>query len=781
MTPTRGNTPKCRIVAGIAAFGDPGVAAQAAGCPCSDTDCAKRRSSPSSAPAETSDRCAPSSPSRSALRITARPTGWSRPSISTCRSTRPRRGCARRCAEAQSEGARRPPRWCSTATASISSSLKLDGEPLAADRYVATPDSLTIAQPPQRPFPLEIETVVDPSANTQLMGLYRSGATYCTQCEAEGFRRITYFPDRPDVMAVYTTRIEADKAECPVLLANGNLVASGDVPAPAGISRSGTIRSRSRPICSRWSAATSPASRTASAPCRAATSRCASIVEPGKEDRCAYAMDALKRSMRWDEETFGREYDLDIFMIVAVSDFNMGAMENKGLNVFNDKYVLASRRDRDRHRLRGHRGDHRPRVFPQLDRQPHHLPRLVPALPQGRAHRLPRPGIHRRPALAPGRAHPRRARPARASSSSRTPARSPIRCGRASIARSTISTRRPSTRRAPRSCACSRRCSAREDFRKGMDLYFARHDGEAATVEQFVQCFADAAGVDLVAVHAVVFAGRHARGHRDRRATMRARKTYRLEIAQTVPPTPGQPAKEPMLIPLARRPGRPRRPRPAAQARRRRTRRARHPCSAQARRSLSCSRTSPSRRCCRSTATSRRRCALVANPSGDDLRFLAAHDPDPFNRWQAMQIAGDAAPGRQRRPRSASGGAAAPRRRPARCARRDPRRRVARARLRRAGADAAERGRHRPRDRARRRSRRDLRGARRVARRCRARISRRAAGSLPRAHRRRALPAGRRRRRTPRAAQRLPRPHGRSAGAGRDRARRAAVSRPPTT
>src|SRR5262245_58793195 len=108
--------------------------------------------------------------------------------------------------------------------------LKLEGATLAADEFVATADRLTIAQPPQRPFRLEIETVVDPSANTQLSGLYRSGAIYCTQCEAEGFRRITYFPDRPDVMAVYTTRVEADKAEALVLLANGNPVAAGDVP-----------------------------------------------------------------------------------------------------------------------------------------------------------------------------------------------------------------------------------------------------------------------------------------------------------------------------------------------------------------------------------------------------------------------------------------------------------------------------------------------------------------------------------------------------------------------
>src|ERR1700686_591584 len=108
-------------------------------------------------------------------------------------------------------------------------SIKLDGSPMAADGFTATPDPLIIPQPPQRAFVLEIETLIDPTANTQLTGLYRAGATYCTQCEAEGFRRITYFPDRPDVMAVYTTRIEAEKADAPGLLANGNLVASGAV------------------------------------------------------------------------------------------------------------------------------------------------------------------------------------------------------------------------------------------------------------------------------------------------------------------------------------------------------------------------------------------------------------------------------------------------------------------------------------------------------------------------------------------------------------------------
>jgi aminopeptidase N len=220
--------------------------------------------------------------------------------------------------------------------------LTIDGEALPAERFVATEDRLTIAQPPQHPFRLEIETVVDPSANTELSGLYRSSGNYCTQCEAEGFRRITYFPDRPDVMAVYTTRIEAEKAEAPVLLANGNLVDSGNVP---GTSRHFAVWHDPFPKPSYLFALVGGKLACVEDSFRTMSGRDVALkiyVEPGKEDRCAHAMDSLKRSMRWDETAFGREYDLDIFMIVAVSDFNMGAMENKGLNIFNDKYVLAS-------------------------------------------------------------------------------------------------------------------------------------------------------------------------------------------------------------------------------------------------------------------------------------------------------------------------------------------------------------------------------------------------------------------------------------------------------
>src|SRR5437879_3074479 len=220
-------------------------------------------------------------------------------------------------------------------------SVKLDGILMPTEDYEATPDSLVIAQPPAGPFRLEIETVIDPSANSQLMGLFRSNGTYCTQCEAEGFRRITYFPDRPDVMAVYTTRIEAEKSEAPVLLANGNLINAGDIP---GTTRHFAMWHDPFPKPSYLFAMVGGNLACVEDSFVTMSGRNVTLriyVEPGKEDRVDWAMDSLKRSMRWDEEVFGREYDLDIFMIVAVGDFNMGAMENKGLNVFNDKLVLA--------------------------------------------------------------------------------------------------------------------------------------------------------------------------------------------------------------------------------------------------------------------------------------------------------------------------------------------------------------------------------------------------------------------------------------------------------
>ncbi|GJE43658.1 aminopeptidase N [Methylobacterium soli] len=219
--------------------------------------------------------------------------------------------------------------------------LDLDGQALPPDAYAATPSGLTLHRPPARPFTLRIETQVDPTANTKLMGLYRSNGVYCTQCEADGFRRITYFLDRPDVLSVYTTRIEAERDAAPVLLGNGNPVAAGEAgegrhyavwhdPHPKPAYLFALVGGRLDKVATRF---TTMEGRDVAV---------AVYVEPGQEPRADYALGAVLRSMRWDEEAFGRAYDLDVFNVVAVSDFNMGAMENKGLNIFNDKYVLAS-------------------------------------------------------------------------------------------------------------------------------------------------------------------------------------------------------------------------------------------------------------------------------------------------------------------------------------------------------------------------------------------------------------------------------------------------------
>ena len=224
--------------------------------------------------------------------------------------------------------------------------LALDGAPLPEDAYSVGPSGLVLAEAPQRPFVLSIVTEIDPTANTKLMGLYRSGGVYCTQCEADGFRRITYFLDRPDVLSVYTTRIEAERDEAPVLLGNGNPVEAGEVTGEvAGGGRHYAVWHDPHPKPAYLFALVGGRLDNVAARFTTMEGREVAVavhVEPGKAPRAAYALDAVIRSMRWDEEAFGRAYDLDVFNVVAVSDFNMGAMENKGLNVFNDKYVLAS-------------------------------------------------------------------------------------------------------------------------------------------------------------------------------------------------------------------------------------------------------------------------------------------------------------------------------------------------------------------------------------------------------------------------------------------------------
>jgi len=218
-------------------------------------------------------------------------------------------------------------------------SVQIDGRVLVAGDFSLSAAGLEIAGVPDR-FTLETVVRIRPGQNTKLMGLYASKDGYFTQCEAEGFRRITFFPDRPDVMARYTTTIQADKSDFPFLLSNGNLVAQGD-------------GSESR----HWARWVDPFPKPSYLFAMVAAKldrlendfvtrsgrkvKLSVFVEPGKLDQCGFAMDALKRAMKWDEDVFGLELDLDQYMIVAVGDFNMGAMENKGLNIFNTKYVLA--------------------------------------------------------------------------------------------------------------------------------------------------------------------------------------------------------------------------------------------------------------------------------------------------------------------------------------------------------------------------------------------------------------------------------------------------------
>ncbi len=513
-------------------------------------------------------------------------------------------------------------------------SIKLDGDELGADAYATAPDGLTILQPPPRAFVLETETEIDPTANTKLMGLYRSGTAYTTQCEAEGFRRITYFPDRPDVMAVFTTRIEADKAEAPVLLANGNLVGAGDVP---GTSRHFAVWHDPFPKPCYLFALVGGNLGVVEDRFVTMSGRTVVLkifVEPGKEPRADYAMGALKRAMRWDEQAFGREYDLDIFMIVAVSYFNMGAMENKGLNIFNDKNVLASQEtatDQDFnsveaiiaheyfHNWTGNRITCRDwfqlclkeglTVFRDQEFSADVRSRPVKRIADVRALRG-----HQFVEDAGPLAHSVRPEVYREINNFYT---STIYEKGAEVVRMLKTMLGP------------------ERFRAGMDLYFRRHDGHAATVDQFVACFADEAHADLAqfmlwyrqaGTPELMVQGNHDAGA----------KTLTLEVTQVVPPTPGQPVKEPMAIPLVvGLLGPDGRDRPLVLEGGRVLERG-VLMIANARESFVFTGLDE-----RPVMSLNRGFSapvkLTANLQAGDLAFLAAHDTDPFNRWQAVQ------------------------------------------------------------------------------------------------------------------------------------------------
>jgi aminopeptidase N len=424
----------------------------------------------------------------------------------------------------------------------------LDGEALEESAYSVSPDKFMLAEPPQIDFELEIETELDPSANTKLMGLYRSGSAFCTQCEAEGFRRITYFLDRPDVLSVYTTRIEADRGEAPILLSNGNLVERGETE---GGRHFAVWRDPYPKPCYLFALVGGDLG------CISDTFTTMSgrkvdlgiYVEHGNEARAAYAMDALKRSMRWDETAYGREYDLDVFNIVAVSDFNMGAMENKGLNIFNDKYVLASPEtatDADYagierviaheylHNWTGNRVTCRDwfqlclkeglTVFRDQEFTADQRSRAVQRIADVRTLRAQQFNEDAGPL-----AHSVRPDTYREINNFYT---------------ATVYEKGAELVRMLKVLIGERA------FARGIELYFERCDGTAATVEDFLSCFEASSGHDLQ--HFALWYQQAGTPSITISQTYDPRSnTLTLDISQETRPTPGQPDKKPLVIPLA--------------------------------------------------------------------------------------------------------------------------------------------------------------------------------------------------------------------------------------
>ncbi|MCV3240046.1 aminopeptidase N [Mesorhizobium sp. ZC-5] len=427
-------------------------------------------------------------------------------------------------------------------------SVRIDGKALDNSAYKATPDQLIIKKPPAgKKFVVSIETSLNPAKNEKLMGLYRSSNVYCTQCEAEGFRRITYFLDRPDILSVYTVRVEADRGEAPLLLANGNPGEKGTLPD----GRHYAVWEDPFPKPSYLFALVAGDLGRVGDTFVTASGRNVELgiyVEHGKEARAAYAMDALKRSMRWDEEAFGREYDLDVFNIVAVSDFNMGAMENKGLNLFNDKYVLADEEtatDADFanieaiiaheyfHNWTGNRITCRDwfqlclkeglTVFRDHEFSADQRSRAVKRIAEVRTLRA-----HQFPEDQGPLAHPVRPRRYREINNFYT---------------ATVYEKGSEVVRMIRTILGA------ELFRAGMDLYFERHDGDAATIEDFLKVFEDVSGRDL-SQFALWY---HQAGTPNLSVTSSHNPTtaeFTLEIEQSVPPTPSESRKRLMHIPV---------------------------------------------------------------------------------------------------------------------------------------------------------------------------------------------------------------------------------------
>ena len=374
-------------------------------------------------------------------------------------------------------------------------SATMDGRALGEGDYRLAPEHLVIPGPLPERFVLETEVEIDPAGNTALEGLYMSGGRFCTQCEAQGFRKITYFPDRPDVLARYTVRVEADGGRFPRLLSNGNLVETGEV----GEGRRFAVWTDPFPKPCYLFALVAGALDELADSFTTASGRAVDLrifVDPGQAKRALYAMDSLKRAMRWDEEAYGREYDLDLFMIVAVRDFNFGAMENKGLNIFNSSLLLAdpeTATDADYERIESvvaHEYFHNWTGDRITCRDWFQL-----CLKEGlTVYRDQGFSAHERGA-AVQRIKDVRALRARQFVEDQGPLAHPVRPESYlkidNFYTATI------YEKGSELIGMLRTLVGAEAFRAGMDLYFHRFDGQAVTMEDFRACFAEVSGRDL--------------------------------------------------------------------------------------------------------------------------------------------------------------------------------------------------------------------------------------------------------------------------------------------
>ncbi|TPQ24724.1 aminopeptidase N [Methylomonas koyamae] len=427
-------------------------------------------------------------------------------------------------------------------------SIAVDGRPLSASEYLVGDEALIVHEAPQdRPFEILIENLINPQANTALEGLFLSSSMLCTQCEAQGFRKITWFLDRPDVMSRFKTTLVADKAKYPVLLSNGNKTGGGELENNR-----------------HWVSWEDPFAK----PCYlfalvAGQLECVAdefvtmsgrrialeiFVEQHNVDKCAHAMQSLKNAMRWDEETYGLEYDLDLYMIVAVDHFNMGAMENKGLNVFNTKFVLArpdTATDSDYEHIEGvigHEYFHNWSGNRVTCRDWFQLS-LKEGFTVFRDQQFS--GDMTSPAVK--RIEDVNALRTRQFAEDAGPLAHPVR-PEAYIEINNFYTLTVYEKGAEVVRMLHTLLGA-EGFRKGCDLYFQRHDGQAVTCEDFVKALEDANGVEF---------GQFRRWYSQAGTPLLAvEQDYdtaggrlQLTLRQSCPPTPNQPVKQPLHIPV---------------------------------------------------------------------------------------------------------------------------------------------------------------------------------------------------------------------------------------